>query len=140
MKRHSQQRVSLMLTERLVPWVNILANSTWIMGVIQIPILKLLNPKATIIPKEDDIIDVWTNGHALMGAILTSLFLGLNIPWWGAILAGNGVMLLYEAYIDGNKLEDPRGASTRDLGANIIGAISSGVAFLIGGIIQKWLL
>ena len=114
-----------------LPWVKLAADLTWYLGIIQKPLVRLANPKAVIIPKERDIVDIWTFAHALMGSLFTAFALPF-LTWKWAWLFGTLVMFLYETYIDGNLLEDPRGASVRDLGANLFGSILVSVGYAAG--------
>lgn len=111
-------------------WTKMAADLTWYLGIIQKPLVTLFNPWAVIIPKDRDVVDIWTFAHALMGAFFTAMF--LPITWKLAWAIGTFIMFLYEAYIDGNRWEDPRGASVRDLGANLFGSVITSAAYGFG--------
>lgn len=86
------------------------------------------------IDRNEDKMDVWSFGHALAAALLTSFALGAGASLWLAWLFGNLIMLAYELAIDGLRLEDERGAQDSDLGYNFVGATMTVVAFWLGSL------
>ena len=104
---------------------------------IAIP-FKLMGFWQWIRPRED-VMDVWSFGHALAAALLTSFALGAGASLWLAWLFGNLIMLAYELVVDGLRLEDPRGAQDSDLGYNLVGATMTVVAFWLGSLL-RWTL
>ncbi len=82
--------------------------------------------------RERDLMDVWSLGHAFTTAVIFCFFFGLGVDLGKSWLISQGIMLAYEAIIDGFRIEDPWGISVGDLGWNFIGATLTWLALGLG--------
>jgi len=74
------------------------------------------------IPYEQEVIDVWTLGHLGAGYMLSDyLYKHTKLTPEQSAVASYLVLYSYELFIDGFKIEDPRGFSYSDIGANVWG-------------------
>lgn len=109
-----------------VHWV-IIHKVAWLLGsILSFP----FRPFAWWIPERRDVQDQWSFSHALATALLYWFFYSWIGVRWIAVLMAWFIMLIYEIWIDGMKLEDPRGASRADVGYNTIGVILAWMASL----------
>ena len=83
-------------------------------------IASLLVPLDIWMPMQKDRMDVWSFSHAYATAILYFILLHF-FSWTIAAPIAWVLMYLYEIIIDGNKIEDVRGASRLDIGFNTLG-------------------
>ena len=111
-------------------WINIHKITKWVGGKIAYP-FKRFGTWYWVSP-EEDVMDEWSFAHAFASALLTIFAYGSGASLFVAWLFGNLIMLSYELFIDGNKLEDPRGAQESDLGYNFMGTTLTTLACLFG--------
>lgn len=84
---------------------------------------RLLYPDLTWIPPEQDVWDEWSFAHSLATAFIFWCTFTLTLSRSFASATAFFIMLFYELYIDGLRLEDERGASEADIGYNTIGLL-----------------